>query len=232
MSADSPSEPSGKPIVKITMMGRLKAYLFAGMLVTAPVAVTLYIAWNLITFIDDRVDSILPKGYSPNDHLPFSVPGIGLVVLVIFLILVGMMAAGFLGRFVIRLSESVLARMPVVRSIYSAVKQILETVLKTQSNAFRQVVLVEFPRRDMWTIGLISAPTEGEVADRLGRTMVNVFVPTTPNPTSGYVMFVPVEDVIYLDMTVDEGIKFIVSGGIVTPAMRERISEYEQQAVP
>ncbi|GAB3131153.1 DUF502 domain-containing protein [Novispirillum itersonii] len=233
----SPPDGAKTPIVRITLGARLKAYLFAGMLVTAPVAVTLYIAWNLISFVDEKVGSVLPHGYSPNDYLPFSIPGVGLLVLLVFLVLVGMLAAGFLGRFVIGLSESILARMPVVRSIYSAVKQIFETVLKSQSNAFRQVVLVQFPHPGAWTLGLISGSTQGEVAEKLGQhhggaSLVTVFVPTTPNPTSGYILFVRETDVIALDMTVDDGLKFVVSGGIVTPPMRDKIAEYEKNAVP
>lgn len=233
-----PSDGPKTPIVRITLGARLKAYLFAGMLVTAPVAVTLYIAWNLISFVDEKVGSVLPHGYSPNDYLPFSVPGVGLLVLLVFLVLVGMLAAGFLGRFVIGLSESILARMPVVRSIYAAVKQIFETVLKSQSNAFRQVVLVQFPHPGAWTLGLISGSTQGEVAEKLGQghhggaALLTVFVPTTPNPTSGYILFVRETDVIPLEMSVDDGLKFIVSGGIVTPAVREKIAEYEKNAVP
>jgi uncharacterized membrane protein len=125
-----------------------------------------------------------------------------------------------LGRYIIRLGEGLLNRMPVVRSIYGATKQILETVISTQSDAFREVVLVEYPRKELWVIGFVTGNTKGEVANRIPKTMVNVFVPTTPNPTSGFLLFCPRKDVIFLKMTVEEAVKLVVSGGIVTPPDR------------
>ena len=211
----APDAPPAPPVVRMTVLGRLRAYFFAGILVTAPAAITFYTAWLLITWIDRWVASLMPGRYS--DFLPVSVPGLGLIVLIVFLILVGMLTAGFLGRLLIRTGENILARMPVVRSIYGAVKQIFETVLAQQSNAFRQVVLVEYPRRGIWAIGFVSGGTRGEVQNLTKEECVNVFLPTTPNPTSGFLLFVPRGDLIVLNMTVEEGIKMVVSGGIVTP---------------
>ena len=127
-----------------------------------------------------------------------------------------------MGRYIIRLGEAILNRMPVVRSIYGATKQILETVISTQSDAFREVVLVEYPRRELWVIGFVTGNTKGEVAGHIAYSMVNVFVPTTPNPTSGFLLFCPREDVIFLKMTVEEAVKLVVSGGIVTPPNRSQ----------
>lgn len=215
---DAPEhEPVLPPVVRMTFLGRLRAYFFAGILVTAPAAITFYTAWLLISFIDQQVTGLLPARYNPNEFLPFSVPGLGLLILVLFLILVGMMTAGFVGRLVVRTGETMLARMPVIRSIYGAVKQIFETVLAQQSNAFRQVVLVEYPRRGIWAIGFVSGITKGEVQNLTVDETVNVFLPTTPNPTSGFLLFVPRRDLIVLNMSVEEGIKMVVSGGIVTP---------------
>jgi uncharacterized membrane protein len=188
------------------------------MLVTAPAAITFYMAWLLITWIDSMVKGLLPERYEL--FFPGSIPGLGLVLLVIFLILVGMFTAGFVGRLLINVSESLLARMPVIRSIYGAIKQILETVLAQQSNAFRQVVLVEYPRKGIWALGFVSGATKGEVQNLTAEECVNVFLPTTPNPTSGFLLFVPRGDLIVLNMTVEEGIKMVVSGGIVTPPDR------------
>ncbi|MGC2854123.1 DUF502 domain-containing protein [Novispirillum sp. DQ9] len=221
--------PAPAPVVRMTLMGRLRAYFFAGILVTAPAAITFYIAWLLISFIDTQVTGLLPARYNPNEILPFSVPGLGLLILVLSLILVGMLTAGFLGRLLVRTSETLLARMPVIRSVYSAVKQIFETVLAQQSSAFRQVVLVEYPRRGIWALGFVSGTTSGEVQNLTAEETVNVFLPTTPNPTSGFLLFVPRGDLIVLGMTVEEGIKMVVSGGIVTPPDRR---PKEQQKIP
>ncbi len=222
-------EGAQPPVVRMTLGARLRAYFFAGILVTAPAAITFYIAWLLITFIDGQVTGLLPGRYNPNEFLPFSVPGLGLVILILFLILVGMMTAGFVGRLLVRTSERMLARMPVIRSVYGAVKQIFETVLAQQSNAFRQVVLVEYPRRGIWCLGFVSGTTVGEVQNLTAEETVNVFLPTTPNPTSGFLLFVPRSDLVVLNMTVEEGIKMVVSGGIVTPPDRRPT---EQQKVP
>jgi uncharacterized membrane protein len=196
----------------------LRTYFFAGILITAPIGLTIYLAWLMISFVDDRVFSVIPPRYNPETYLPFSVPGIGLILAAVSLTLIGAVTAGFVGRLFRRLSEAVLNRLPVIRSVYSAIKQIVETVFANQSAAFREVVLIEYPRRDVWSIGFITASTQGEVKAHLKRELVNVFVPTTPNPTSGFLLFVPEEEVIRLKMTVEDGIKLVISGGIITPA--------------
>ena len=136
--------------------------------------------------------------------------------------LIGALTAGFLGRLLVRAGEAIVNRLPVIRSVYGAVKQIMETVLAQQSNAFRQVVLVEYPRKDCWVIGFVSGTTTGEVQVRTQAEVINVFIPTTPNPTSGFLLFVPREDLIYLDMGIEQGIKMVVSGGIVAPPWPEK----------
>lgn len=219
----------GGGVVHMTLGGRLRAYFFAGVLVTAPAGLTFYMAWLLVSFIDQQVTGLLPGRYNPNEFLPFSVPGLGLVILVVALILIGALTAGFVGRVLIRTSENILARMPIIRSVYGAVKQILETVLAQQSTAFRQVVLVEYPRRGIWAIGFVSGLTKGEVQNLTAEETVNVFLPTTPNPTSGFLLFVPRADLVVLNMSVEEGIKMVVSGGIVTPPDRRPTDE---QKVP
>jgi uncharacterized membrane protein len=199
---------------------RLRAYFFAGVLVTAPMAITFWLAWQIISWIDRSVKPLIPAKYNPETYLPFSVPGIGLIVAFLFLTVVGAFAAGLIGRLFVRTSERILARMPVIRSVYGALKQIMETVLAQQSRAFRDVVLIEYPRRGIWAIGFITGTTEGEVQEITENTVVNVFLPTTPNPTSGFLLFVPKKDLTILSMSVEEGIKMVVSGGIVTPADR------------
>lgn len=205
---------SKTPAKRGGVFGRLRSWFFTGLLVTAPVLLTVYITWAAIKLIDGQVAGLVP-GFS---ELRFAnVPGVGLVIGVLLITVIGALAAGFLGRWIIRLGESILNRMPVVRSIYGASKQILETVISTQSDAFREVVLVEYPRKGLWVIGFVTGGTKGEVARRIDIDMVNVFVPTTPNPTSGFLLFCPRKDVIFMEMSVEEAVKLVVSGGIVTP---------------
>jgi uncharacterized membrane protein len=199
------------------VLGRLRSWFFTGILVTAPVLLTIYITWAAIQLIDSQVVSLIPI---LADWNRLEVPGVGLVIGVMLITLIGALAAGFLGRWIIRLGESLLNRMPVVRSIYGASKQILETIISSQSDAFREVVLVEYPRKGLWVIGFVTGGTKGEVNRRINIDMVNVFVPTTPNPTSGFLLFCPRKDVVFMEMTVEEAVKLVVSGGIVTPPDR------------
>jgi len=158
-------------------------------------------------------------------YLPFDVPGLGLVVSVVGLTFIGFLTAGITGRMITRLGERMLAQVPVVRSIYSALKQIFESVLAQKSNAFREVVLIEYPRKEVWAIGFMTGATDEPVRDKIDRGVVNVFLPTTPNPTSGFLLFEPKDKVEHLEMTVEEGLKMVVSGGIVTPPDPAAIDE-------
>lgn len=200
---------------------RLRAYFFAGILITAPISITFYIAWQFIRFMDQAVSPLIPPAWNPQN---WGVPGFGLVAVAVSLTLIGALTAGFAGRLLVRLSETVLARMPVIRSIYSAVKQVFETVLAQKANAFREVVLIQYPRPGIWTLAFITGTTTGEVRDCFDEDMVNVFVPTTPNPTSGFLLFVPRRDVRLLGMSVEDGIKMVVSTGILTPAEAEKVA--------
>lgn len=202
----------------------IRTYFIAGILVTGPIALTLYLAWSFVRTVDSAVSALLPKEYNPETYLPFYVPGIGLIVLVLGLTLIGALTAGYVGRVLVRVSERLLARMPVVRGLYSATKQIFETVLSKQSTMFREVVLVEWPRRDMWTVAFVTVPPEGELRELNPPDSIGVYVPTTPNPTSGYLIYVPRKDVRPLGMTVEEGIKLVVSGGIVTPVDKRKLA--------
>ena len=195
----------------------MRAYFFAGILVIAPISITLYLAWLFIGFVDSKITPLIPLKYNPETYLPFALPGLGLLILVLALMLTGAMTAGFMGRVWMRFTEQVLARMPVIRNIYSAVKQIFETVLADKSAAFREAVLVEYPRRGIWAIAFITGRTEGEVQNITEEECINIFLPTTPNPTSGFLLFVPKKDLISLSMTVEEAIKMVISGGIITP---------------
>lgn len=213
--------------VKVSLMGRLRGYFLAGVLVTAPLAITAAVAWWLIDFVDSQVVPLIPSQLNPDTYmkevlgLEIGLPGLGLIVLFVGITLIGALTAGLVGRWIVRFWESLLNRMPVVRSVYAAVKQILETVLKQQSKAFQKAVLVEYPRRGLWAIAFVTSDTKGEVEAKTPGDHVNVFLPTTPNPTSGFLLFVPVSEAIPLDMTVEDAVKMVISGGIVTPEMRQ-----------
>ncbi len=205
---------------RLGLVRHLRGYFLAGVLITAPIGITFYLAWLFINWVDGWITPMIPAMYNPETYLPFSIPGLGLVVVGIVLTLIGAITAGMLGRLWVRLSEQMMARMPVIRGVYGAIKQIFETVLAHKSEAFRQVVLFEYPRRGSWAIGFITGKTEGEVQNLTSDDVVNVFLPTTPNPTSGYLLFLPRRELVELSMTVEEGIKMVVSGGIVTPPDR------------
>ena len=217
-SKDSdPGQPAGEKPKPPSSRAQLRTYFLAGVLVTAPFAVTIYLAWALIDFIDTRIKPLIPKQYNPETYLPFGVPGVGVIFLVVALTLIGYLAAGLLGRYFVRWGERILARMPIVRSIYGATKQIVETVFSQSSMAFRQVVLIEYPRRGIWTIGFVVGEPGDLVQHHIDQPVVSVMVPTTPNPTSGFLLFVPAAEVKKLDISVEDGMKMILSIGMVSP---------------
>ena len=204
---------------------RLRNYFFAGVLIAAPLGITIWLTWGVISFVDARVTPLVPARWNPETYLPFGLPGLGLIVVLIFLILVGMLFTGIAGRMVMRQFERLLDQVPVVRSIYGAVKQIFETVLAQRSQAFREVALVQYPQRGCWAIGFVTGVTKGEVQRLTDETLVSVFVPATPNPTTGFLLFLPSDEVNILDMTVEQGLKLVVSGGIVVPPSDARPSQ-------
>jgi uncharacterized membrane protein len=201
----------------ISFGGRMRAYFLAGVLVVAPISITFYIAWLILDFVDSRVTPLIPAHYNPNTYLPFGIPGLGLIILLVVITLIGAMTAGYVGRVFVRLSEKLLVRMPVISGIYSAVKQLVEAVFAKKSHAFREVVLVEWPHRGSWTLGFVTSTTAGEIQAHLQDDVVSVMVPTTPNPTGGYLVFMPRARVIPLEMSVEVAMKMILSSGIVVP---------------
>ena len=213
---ERPLPPLVKP-VRASVPSRLRTYFLTGIIVVAPVSITFYLAWLFIDFVDRNVTPLIPERYNPETYLPFSIPGLGLLVTVVILTLVGFLAANYLGRTLVRTGERLVESMPVIRNIYGALKQVFETVLRQSSASFRQVVLVEYPRRGIWAIAFITGSTEGEVQNITEDDLVNIFLPTTPNPTSGFLLFVPRRDLVHLSMTIEQGIKMVISGGIVTP---------------
>ena len=207
---------------KLGPLKRLRNYFFAGVLVIAPIGITIWIGWGLVSWIDDQVIPFIPAQWNPETYLPFSLPGLGVLVVIFVLVAIGFLTAGLVGRNLVGLGERLLDRMPVIRGVYAAVKQVLETVLKEQSKAFRQVILIQYPRKESWAIGFVTGETVAHIQSQTAEDVVNVFLPTTPNPTSGFLLFVPRDEVQELTMTVEEGIKMVVSGGIVTPLARAK----------
>ncbi|MSQ87512.1 MAG: DUF502 domain-containing protein [Alphaproteobacteria bacterium] len=215
--------PAKLPIRR-SLGARLSNYFFAGILVTAPIGITIYTAWAVISWVDETVAGVLPARYSPNTYLPVDVPGVGLIMLAVAMTLVGFLTANYLGRVVLRTGERIVNRMPVVRGVYSAVKQIFEAVLSGSKPSFNEVVLVEYPRREMWTLGLVIGESYGEIQEKAKEKLFNVYLPTTPNPTSGYLVFLPRSQMIHLEMSVEDCMKMIVSGGIVTPPYKKGVA--------
>ena len=199
------------------LMARLRGYLFAGILVTAPISITVYLTYVFLTFVDSKVVHLLPKDWYDALYGATTFPGLGLVISIAGFIIIGWFTTNFLGRLIIRISEYIVDRMPVIRTLYSAIKQIFETIMASQSSAFREVVMLEYPRKGVWSIGFVTGISEGEVQSHTEVETVNVFVPTTPNPTSGYLLFVPKTELKYLSMSVEEGVKLVVSAGIISP---------------
>lgn len=196
----------------------LKTYFFTGILVTGPIALTFYVAWKLASYIDTQVISLFPEKYNPASYLPYGLPGLGIVLLIIFLIFVGMLTASYVGRIFARIWDNIIAKMPFVSGLYGALKKVFETILGTgKETAFRQPVLVEFPRRDMWTIAFITGATYKGIQKMFKDELISIYVPTTPNPTSGYFVYVPKKDIKILNIGVDEALKLVISMGIVNP---------------
>ena len=205
---------------------RLRNDFFKGILISAPVFITFYVAWILIKFFDNKVTPIIgpliPNNLNPSSYLPFEIPGVGLITVFIFFSFVGFLTTGLFGRAFSSLAEKILSKMPVLRNIYSGLKQLFETILTKKSNSFREVVLIEHPRKGIWAMGFLTGNTEGEVQRITKNSLLNIFLPTTPNPTSGFLLFLPSKDVVRLNMTVEEGIKMIISAGMLTPSEKQK----------
>ena len=194
----------------------LKKYLMTGLLIWVPLAVTLWVL-DLIVTAMDRTLLLLPSGWQPKQLLGFDIPGLGLLLSLLVVVSTGMLARNFIGRQLLLWWEGLLAQIPIVRSIYSSVKQVSDTMLSPKGNAFRQAVLVEFPQRGQWAIGLVVGAPGPALTRDVRADLVTVFVPTAPNPTSGYTILVPPQEIRQLDITVDDALKFVISLGVVTP---------------
>lgn len=211
-------------------MGALRRYLMAGLLVWVPLGVTLLIVAFLVDLMDQTL-RLLPQSLQPENLLGFRIPGLGAVLTAVVVFVTGMIVTNLFGQQLFTIGERVLQRIPLVRSIYASVKQVTESMFSS-GKSFRKVVLVEYPRQGMWSLAFQTGSGAAEVNRKTGREIVNIFIPTTPNPTSGFFLMVPREDVIELDMSVDQGLKMLLSVGVVVPESKkdEIIHQHMRQA--
>lgn len=204
---------------------RLRNNFLTGLIICAPIAITIWLTWTFIHWADSWVKPYIPARYNPESYLKFAVPGFGLLIAVVFITIIGFFGKNLIGRSIVDFGESILNRTPLVRTIYSSLKQIFETVLKERSNSFKKVGLIQYPSPGLWSLVFIAGDVKGELASRfnaMGEEMVTVFLPPTPVPTAGFLLFVPREKVIVLDMSPEEGAKLLISGGLVTPDFVEK----------
>lgn len=233
---NAPGDPVGPDALKLLTSdgrssprfgSRLRNYFLTGLIIVGPVGITVYVIWWFINLIDAWVKPWVPQAYLPETYLPFTVPGVGLIFSITVLIIIGALTANLFGRTLVSYGEMMLDRMPVVRNVYRALKQIFETVLSQSSSSFQKVGIIEYPRKGLYAIVFISTTTKGEIDTKIqkGKTLLSVFLPTTPNPTSGFLLFVPEKDVQILDMSVEEAAKLVISAGLVVPDHQKRLAE-------
>ncbi len=197
---------------KISFIAKLRNYFIAGVVVLVPIGITLY----LTKFFISISSKLIPKEINPNSYLPFAIPGLEILLSVLFITLIGGLSVSFIGKKILQIVNDLFKRIPILRTIYSAIGQMTET-LAPKSGEKKSVVLIEYPRKGSWAVGFATKDNKGEISDKTNKKLVNVFVPTTPNPTSGFLLMFPKDEVVYLDMSFEEASKFIVSAGTSNP---------------
>ena len=197
---------------KRSFLARLRNYFITGIVVLVPIGITLY----LTKFFISVSSNLIPKEINPNSYLPFSIPGLEILLSIIFITVIGWLSLSFIGKKILQLVNETLKRIPILRTIYSAIGQMTESLAPRKGNK-KSVVLVEYPRKGSWAVGFATKDNKGEISKKTSTELVNVFVPTTPNPTSGFLLMFPKKEIIYLDMTFEEASKFIVSAGTSNP---------------
>jgi uncharacterized membrane protein len=213
---------------RIPVATRLRNNFLTGLIICAPLAITIWLTFTFIRWADSWVKPYIPARYNPENYLNVAVPGLGVLIALIMITIIGFLGKNLIGRSIVNFGESILHRMPLVRTIYKSLKQIFETVLKEQSTSFKKCGLIEFPTPGTWALVFIAGDAQGEIAARLnseGEEMVSVFLAPTPVPTAGFLMFVPRSKIIMLDMTPEEGARLLISGGILAP-------DYKPKNVP
>lgn len=227
------SKPHGNIKKRQSWASSLRSNFLTGLIIIAPITLTAWLMWSVVGWIDSRVWSVVPDTYQPHRYVQtlyniqlndqIDIRGVGLVVFLAFTIFVGWLGKGFVGRSLLRYGESLVERMPVVRTVYGSVKQIAETVFNQKNSSFDKACLIEYPRKGIWAIGFIATSARGEIEKYSPKDdhLVSVFVPTTPNPTSGFMLFLPSKDINELAMSVEEAAKLVISAGLVYPAEKE-----------
>ena len=196
----------------ISILGRLRNYFIAGIVVLVPIGITLY----LTRFFISISSKLIPNELNPNSYLPFAIPGLEILLAIIFITIIGSLSLSFIGKKILKIFNDILKRIPILRTIYSAIGQMTET-LAPKKGSKKSVVLVEYPRKGSWAVGFATRENDGEISKKTNTNLINVFVPTTPNPTSGFLLMFPKNEVVYLDMSFEEASKFIVSAGTSNP---------------
>lgn len=211
---------------RIPVAARIRNNFLTGLIICAPLAITIWLTFSFIRWADSWVKPYIPARYNPENYLNVAMPGLGMVVAITLITLIGFLGKNLIGRSIVNFGESVLHRMPLVRTLYKSLKQIFETVLKEQSTSFKKCGLIEFPSPGTWALVFISGDARGEIAERLnenGEEMVCVFLAPTPVPTAGFLMFVPRSKIVMLDMTPEEGARLLISGGLLAPDHKPKI---------
>lgn len=210
---------------KPSLFHRTRVNFLTGVVIVAPIMLTFYLIWWAINLVDGMIVPWVPAIYNPSTYLGVNIPGFGVVVFIVFTAFIGALTKGLFGRQLLKMGEGFVERMPVVRSIYNALKQISETVLSKSNASFQNACLVQYPRKGIWAIAFVSTETSGELPGKMGEDdLLSIFLPTTPNPTSGFLLFVPRRDTVILDMTVEEAAKLVISAGLVVPPTAEEIA--------
>jgi uncharacterized membrane protein len=229
-SASEPKDPGQENApVGPRLIARVRTYFLTGLVIAAPLAITFYLVWWFIQWIDSWMKPFIPARYLPEQYLPFAVPGLGVVFAFILITILGFLTANLLGRTLLTSGERLLGRMPLVRTIYGGLKQMFETMLTSKASTFNKVVLIEYPRRELWSLAFVATSAKGEVREILNESdeyedeIMSVYVPTTPNPTSGYLLFAKRKEMIELDMTIEEATKLVNTAGLVSPEYHKRI---------
>ena len=219
----TPFDDQPPPKHRSGFFGGLRSSFLTGIVVILPIGLTIWLIWTLIGWVDGFVLPLVPDTIQPEKYIGINLRGVGVIIFLVFTIIVGWVAKGLIGRSLILWGEGLVNRMPVVRSIYSGAKQIAETVFAQTERSFEKACLIEYPRRGIWAIGFISTNAKGEVAETAATSsaLMSVFVPTTPNPTSGFLLFFPKDDVIELDMSVEDAAKLVISAGLVYPNSKD-----------
>ena len=209
--------------LRLLIKTKLQRYFLAGLVAVVPISLTVLVVRWTITLMDQLLLRFIPERFWPEVLFGFALPGIGLLATFLLILLVGVLVTNYFGRSLLHLSERIMGRIPLVKGIFSLFKQVADTVLSADRQGFRKVVLIEYPRRGLWSVGFVTGTSQGEVQRVIDQRTINVFMPTTPNPTSGYYILVPEEDALELNMTVDEAFKLIISGGMVSPPERSHL---------